>query len=135
MNKLFRRGAIGTLAIAMIAGAALSFPAAIAANDRDVIREGNCTGASDWKIKQSPENGRIEVEFEVDSNRAGQTWNVRLKKNGNTFFQGQRTTGARSGSFEVRRVVNNGAGSETIVGRAVNPSTGEVCRGEVTANL
>ena len=135
MNKLFRRGATGTLAIAMIAGAALSFPAAIAANDRDVIREGNCTGASDWKIKQSPENGRIEVEFEVDSNQGGQTWNVRLKKNGNVFFQGQRTTGGRSGSFELRRVVNNGPGSETIVGRAVNPNTGEVCRGEVTANL
>jgi hypothetical protein len=135
VNKLFRRGAAGTLALTLIAGAALTFPGAITANDRDVIREGSCSGRSDWKIKQSPENGRIEVEFEVDSNVPGQTWNVRLKKNGNIFFTGQRTTGTRSGSFEVRRVVNNGAGAETIVGRAVNPKTGEVCRGEVTANL
>jgi len=123
------------LLLGMIGTALLSFPVGVSANDRVVIREGNCTGASAWKIKQSPENGRIEVEFEIDSNVNGQTWNVKLKRNGNVFFTGQRTTRGPSGSFEVRRVINNGPGSETIVGRAVNPATGEVCRGEVTANL
>jgi hypothetical protein len=89
-------------------------------------------GSTDWKLKLSPENGRIEVEFEVDSNRVGQTWNVRLKNDGNVFFRGTRTTQAPSGSFEVRRLTNNGAGSDFIVGRAVNPNTGEVCRGTAT---
>lgn len=131
----FRNIASRVLVLGMLGTALLSLPVGVSANDRDVIREGNCTGASDWKIKQSPENGRIEVEFEVDSNVVGQTWNVKLKKNGNVFFRGQRTTRAPSGSFEVRRVVNNGPGTETIVGRAINLATGEVCRGTVTANL
>jgi hypothetical protein len=135
VNKLIRRGATGTLAMALIAGAALSFPGAIAAKDGDVIREGNCSGASDWKLKLSPENGRIEVEFEVDQNVNGQAWNVRLKRNGNIFFQGQRTTRGPSGSFELRRVTNNGAGTDAFVARAVNPKTGEICRGTASAGF
>jgi hypothetical protein len=87
---------------------------------------------SDWKLKLSPENGRIEVEFEVDSNRVGQTWNVSMRHNGVLFFQGARVTQAPSGSFTVRRVVNNLAGDDRIVGRAVNARTGEVCRGVAT---
>ena len=127
--------AAGLGAIALIGAAMLAFPGAgaVAAKDGDVIRTGSCTNNSDWKLKLSPENGRIEVEFEVDSNVNGQTWNVKLKKDGNVFFSGQKTTQAPSGSFEVRRVVNNGAGTETFVGKATNPQTGEVCRG--TANF
>ena len=52
------------------------------ANDADVIRRGNCSGATDWKLKASPEDGRIEVEGEVDSNRNGQTWTWRIRHNG-----------------------------------------------------
>ncbi len=131
MIKGLKAKSIGIGAIAVIGAAMLAFPAAlsVAAKDGDVIRTGSCTGNSDWKLKLSPENGRIEVEFEVDSNINGQTWNVKLKKDGNLFFSGQRTTQAPSGSFELRRVVNNGAGTETFVGRAKNPATDEVCRG------
>ena len=34
------------------------------AKDGDVIRIGACRGRSDWKLKLSEENGRIEVEYE-----------------------------------------------------------------------
>ena len=105
------------------------------ANDADVIREGNCSGASDWKLKLSPENGKIEVEYEVDQNRNGQTWRVRIVKNGNVIFRGTRTTQAPSGSFELRLVTANGAGTDSFVGRAVNTSTGEVCRGAASASF
>jgi hypothetical protein len=126
--------AAGFGALALIGAAMLAFPAAasVAAKDGDVIRTGSCTNNSDWKLKLSPENGAIEVEFEVDSNVNGQTWNVKLKKDGNVFFSGQKTTKAPSGSFQVRRVVNNGAGTETFVAKATNPATGEVCRGSAT---
>ena len=131
MINTFRAKAAGMGAIALIGAAMLAFPAAVtvAAKDGDVIRTGSCTNNSDWKLKLSPENGRIEVEFEVDSNVNGQTWNVKLKKDGNVFFSGQKTTQGPSGSFELRRVVNNGAGTEMFVGKATNPQTGEVCRG------
>ena len=74
------------LAIALVLALTVVGSAAAHANPADVIRRGNCSGSSDWKLKLSPEDGRIEVEFEVDSNVAGQTWQVRLTKNGNQIF-------------------------------------------------
>jgi hypothetical protein len=106
-------------------------PMGAAAKDGDVIRTGNCSASTDWKLKLSPEDGRVEVEFEVDQNRNGQTWDVKLKKNGSRFWSGQRTTQAPSGSFEARRLTV-GASGDRFVGIATNPRTGEVCRGTAT---
>jgi hypothetical protein len=99
------------------------------AKEGDVIREGTCSRRSDWKLKLSPENGRIEVEFEVDQNRSGRTWRVRMWHDGVRFFKGRRTTRPPSGSFEVRRVRPNRSGVDFFRARAFNPRSGEVCRG------
>lgn len=96
------------------------------ANDSDVRRAGNCTSNSSAKIKLSPENGRIETEFEVDQNRTGVTWKVVLRRNGAVAARAQATTRGPSGSFEVRRVLADGQGTDSISARAVSPS-GEVC--------
>ncbi len=66
------------------------------ANDDDVIRRGSCSG-TDWKVKASPEDGRIEVEGEADSNRSGQTWRWRLRHNGSLSARGTVTTSGPSG--------------------------------------
>ena len=129
MKRLIRTGALGSTALALVAFGALSMPVGVAAKGTDVIRTGNCSANSDWKLKLSQEDGKIEVEFEVDQNKVGKTWNVTLKRNGNVFWSGQRTTQAPSGSFEVRKLANNGAGTDEFVARAVNPNSGEVCRG------
>jgi hypothetical protein len=118
------RFAVAGLMMAGLFGAAA--PAAMA-KDGDVIRQGKCTGTSTAKIKLSPENGGIEVEFEVDQNKVGDTWRVKLFHNGTQVFTGTRVTQAPSGSFELRRVVNNAAGTDTIRARARNLSTDEVC--------
>lgn len=102
------------------------------AKDGDVIRKGSCSGSGTWKLKASPEDGRIEVEGEIDSNRIGQRWRWRLKHNGTLSAKGRATTRAPSGSFEVRRVVVNVRGDDHLVFRATNRRTGEVCRGSVT---
>ena len=94
-----------------------------------MIRRGACSGVSDWKLKLSPENGRIEVEYEVDQNRSGDVWRVRIRHNGDLVFAGTRTTRAPSGSFEVRILQRNRAGDDVFRGRAVNLRTGEVCGG------
>ncbi|MEA2676559.1 MAG: hypothetical protein QOJ81_700 [Chloroflexota bacterium] len=132
MNRFIKRGAIVSIGLSIVAAGMLSLPLSVAAKDGDVIRTGSCSNNSDWKLKLSPEDGRIEVEFEVDTPRIGQDWSVKIKKNGNAIFQGVRTTTAPSGSFEVRRVTSNPAGSDEFVGRAVNQATGEVCRGTAT---
>ena len=128
MKKLLVGAMAGAAALGLLAGPA-------AANDADVIREGECSGASDWKLKLSPENGQIEIEFEVDQNVVGDVWDVVIKRNGIRVFRGQRTTVAPSGEFEVRRVVANLDGSDFVVARATNTVTGEVCRGTATATF
>ena len=131
MKRFLRTSAASTAALLLLAT-----PAALAeSGNDDVIRRGDCSGASDWKLKLSEEDGRLEVEFEVDQNVVGDTWKVRLTRNDVVFFTGQRTTQAPSGSFEVRRVISDPAGPDKVVGRAVNQRTGEVCRGTATSNF
>lgn len=99
------------------------------AKDGDVIRRGACSGVSDRKLKLSEENGRIEVEYEVDQNRVGDAWRVRIRHDDDLVFAGTRTTKAPSGSFEVRLLRRDRAGRDVFRGRAVNLRTGEVCGG------
>jgi len=102
------------------------------AGDNEVIREGNCSRAADWKLKVKADDGRLEVEGEVDSNVNGQDWRWRILHNGNVAARGTSTTHAPSGSFEVERRVGNAAGQDRIGWRATNPSSGETCRGGLT---
>ncbi len=120
---------LGAVALSGVVLAGLATPAL--ANDADVIRRGNCSGNSDWKLKASPENNRIEVEGEVDSNINGQTWKWRMRHNGQVSARGKSTTGGPSGSFDVRRLMVDLSGTDRIGWRAKNPATGEVCRGSL----
>jgi hypothetical protein len=117
-------------AVALV-GAILGGPVAglALAKDGDVIRTGACSGRSDWKLKLSEEDGRIEVEFEVDQNVVGDVWRVRIRHDGDLVFVGRRTTKGPSGSFEVRIVERNRAGDDVFRARAVNTETGETCAG------
>ncbi len=118
---------LATLVLATLAAA----PAA-QARAGDVIERGSCSSGSTWKLKLSDEDGRIEVEIEVDQNVVGDTWRVRIRHDGELVFRGRRTTQAPSGSFEVRIVEPNHAGADRFVGKARNLSTDEVCRGVAT---
>jgi hypothetical protein len=115
-------------ALVAVSGLAVVAPPAVAGGD-DVVRRGSCSGSTSWKIKAGHEDGRIEVEGEIDSNKSGQTWRWRLKHNGTLSAKGTRTTQPPSGSFEVRRLVVDQKGPDRLVFRATNPKTDEVCRG------
>jgi hypothetical protein len=43
------------------------------AQGAEVRSSGDCSATSTWKLKTKADDGRLEVEFEVDSNRVGQT--------------------------------------------------------------
>jgi hypothetical protein len=122
------------LGVALAGALALTVLGAVpaAAGDRDVERRGSCSGSTDWKLKLSPEDGGIEVEYEVDSNVNGQSWKVKIFQNGNRIFRGTRETSGPSGSFEVRVVASDGSGTDTFRAKAKNPSTGEICRGSAS---
>jgi hypothetical protein len=97
----------------------------------DVIRHGSCSGSATWKLKASPDDGRIEVEGQVDSNVNGQNWHWRILHNGNVAARGSATTKAPSGSFEVRRLLVNARGTDAIGWRARNMASGQTCRGSL----
>jgi hypothetical protein len=114
--------------IAALSGLVLTFTAAplAVAKDGDVLVRGTCTGSTTSKLKLSEENGRIEVEFEVDQNRNGVRWNVAIFRNGNRVARMTKVTAGRSGSFEARALLADGAGRETVRARATRAS-GAVC--------
>jgi hypothetical protein len=130
-GEMKRLVTLGLAALAAAVALVAAMPAA-ASGDNEVLRTGNCSGSSDWKLKLDFDDGRIETEFEVDQNRNGERWRVVLKRDGRRFFRDVRTTHAPSGSFEVERRLRNRAGKDRIVARAVNLRTGEVCRGAAT---
>jgi hypothetical protein len=116
----------GTLfAVTLAAGPA-------SAKSGDVIKTGSCSASSDWKLKLGPRDSGIETEFEVDSNVVGQKWSVVITDNGATVLSAKRTTVAPSGSFTVRALLANKAGTDTVVATARNAATGETCRGSAS---
>src|SRR5262249_24701148 len=127
MQKGIRLILAGLVAATIVAVTQAAF-ASTAKHGNGVEKSGTCSASSTWKLKAKPDNGKLEVEFEVDQNVSGDTWNVRLKDNGMVFFKGQRVTRDPSGSFEVRRLTANLDGTDMISARAANQSTGEVCR-------
>jgi hypothetical protein len=99
--------------------------------NRGVVKSGQCSAVSHWKLKAKTDDGRLETEFEVDQNRVGKRWRVTISRNGSTVFRSIRTTQAPSGSFEVRRLLAGRAGSR-IVATAKSLSSGETCRAALT---
>jgi hypothetical protein len=117
---------IGILVTALAAAVALMAAPTGLAKDGDVRVRGTCTKSSTAKLKLSEEDGRIEVEFEVDQNRNGVRWSVLLTQNGSRLARLSRVTRGPSGSFEARVVAPNRAGADRFTARATSPS-GEVC--------
>ncbi|MEZ0578436.1 hypothetical protein [Nocardioides sp. MH1] len=108
---------------------ALDASPAHARGDDDVIRRGDCTGSATWKLKVKTDDGRLEVEGEIDSNRTGQRWAWTLRHNGSVSARGTGTTAGPSGSFDVERRVVDLAGTDHLRFRATH--NGQVCVGVV----
>jgi hypothetical protein len=119
------RASVAAAAIA----ATLVTPSLAHANAADKINSGGCSGAAEWKLKLSPQNGGIEMEYEVDASRRGQQWRVALFHDGRRIQRDVFTTRGVSGSFTVRMVQANRAGRDRISARAVRLGDGQTCRG------
>ena len=66
-------------------------------DDDRVIVTGSCSAGADWKLRVKTDDGRLEVEGEVDSNTSGQRWRWALRHNGSVSDRGTSTTAGRSG--------------------------------------
>jgi hypothetical protein len=121
-----------TLAAIAVTGALVATAAPMAmAKGAEVRKSGACSAGATWKLKAKKDDGRLEVELEVDSNRVGQAWRVRVKDNGVLVYSGTRRTVAPSGSFEVERRIANRAGSDTITATATHAASGQTCSARI----
>lgn len=94
-----------------------------------VRASGACTTHGSWELKAKHDDGRLEIEFEVDVNRVGQTWHVRITDNDHVLVDRNKTTAAPSGSFTVRTQPANLPGTDVI--RAHATRAGVDCGGSV----
>jgi hypothetical protein len=123
-----------TIGLTTLAAAALVTPVAAAvpavAQSRPTVEaSGSCSTAGTWDLEAKTDDGALEVEFEVDTNVAGQTFTVRITDGDTVVLNGQRTTTARSGSFTVERRTPDQAGVDVI--RAVARRGANTCVGVV----
>ena len=125
---MMRRTTAAAVVAAVVATLGTAVPAT--AGDDDKIRRGGCSGSADWKLKVKPDDGRLEIEAEVDSNVSGQSWRWRISHNGSVSARGRKTTRGRSGSFSVERRMANLAGTDRFRLRASHD--GQVCRGRIS---
>ncbi|MEP1125267.1 MAG: hypothetical protein ABJH68_15385 [Ilumatobacter sp.] len=119
-------------AVAIVAVGAIGV-GPVSAKAGDIVKKGDCSGSTDYKFKVQPRGSTFEYEFEVDSNRNGQTWNVRITDNAAAVVTGARKTVAPSGSFTVRGRTANRSGQDAFVAKATNPATGETCTARISA--
>jgi hypothetical protein len=100
-------------------------------DERGTRVAGSCTDGSTAKLKVKPDDRRLEVEFEVDQNRSGVVWTVRIRRDGTLVVRRNAATHPPSGSFEIEKKITDPAGANHITARAESPS-GEVCTASVT---
>ncbi len=105
-------------------------PAFASGGGGGVSSSGACTDGGHFKLQAKHDNGKIELEYEVDSNRAGQVWAVRITDNGAVVVSRHATTAGPSGSFTVRKVIANRPGPDKI--RAHATFRNHTCGGTVT---
>ena len=127
MRKTLTTAAVGLALLVPFAPAAQA-----SGNDGEIQRTGSCSGSADWKLDVKRDDGALEVEWEVDSNKVGQVWRVRIYDNGDRVAATRRTTLAPSGSFDVERQLADRPGEDRIVARARHLASGQLCRGVLT---
>jgi hypothetical protein len=119
--------AVSALTTATLTAGLLFAATPASASGGGVRASGACTMGSTWEMKAKHDDGRIELELEVDTPRIGRTWSVVITDNGTRVFKGTRVTKAPSGSFTVERLVRNHAGTDHFWAKARSLATGATC--------
>ena len=127
-NRITRLAA-ATTGLVLLLGVGMSGPAW--AKD-DARARGNCSRSADWELRAKTRDGRLEVRFEIDTNRRGQQWIYTIRSDGTLTATGKRTTSSSGGSFRVQRTLTDPPGTTRVTATARNSKTREYCRAAVT---
>jgi hypothetical protein len=135
MTSHLRTTLAATLTVGLLGSGLALAPSALAQSGGGggVRTGGTCSANGHWNVKAKADDGRLEVEAEVDVNHVGTHWKWRISEDGAVIRSGSATTKAPSGSFSVNRNVANRAGKHRITFRATNPANGNTCHGSLSA--
>ena len=109
---------------------ATASPAFASGGGGGVSASGACTNGGHFTLKAKHDDSRIEMEYQVDTNRAGQVWAVRITDNGAVVVSRHATTTGPSGSFTIRKFIADRPGPDKI--RAHATFKNHTCGGAVT---
>jgi hypothetical protein len=109
---------------------AVATPAFASGGGGGISSSGACTNGGHFKLKAKHDDSGIEMEYQVDSNHAGQVWAVRITDNGKVVVSRHARTAGPSGSFTIRNVIAGQPGLDKIHARATFMN--QTCRGTVT---
>jgi hypothetical protein len=82
---------------------------------------GTCGKGASAKLELKRDDTGIEVRFQVDRRRGGETWRVVLVQEGQVAWRGRGPTGSSGGSLRVIRRIRDLGGAERITVRGTGP--------------
>jgi hypothetical protein len=133
-TRRVRTAIVGSLALGVLGAGLTLAPGALASHggSAGVRHSGACSQGGVWTLKAKHDAGILQVEAEVDVNRANRTFHWTIRDNGVLVRSGSATTTAPSGSFTVHRRIANRTGVDKVVFRARNAASGNSCAGSVS---
>lgn len=117
------RRSVAALTLAGLTAAPLAVLTAAPASA--VEREGRCDGA-EFQLEVERDNGRFDVDADIDDATPGSKWRVILKHEGRNFYNVQRTADS-DGDISVDRTRPNTRGADTFVMKINKVGTGGSC--------
>lgn len=86
-KKVVAAAAVGAVVVAGLGtGAALAF-----GSDGETTERGTCAGTA-YELNVDEDDGGLELEFELQAPRPGETWQVLVQQGDTTVLEGERTT-------------------------------------------
>jgi len=118
----------------LLAGLAAVIVAGLAVGAWRLLREdpeatdrGACAGST-YEFSAEPEDGALEVSFELQSAGPGETWQVVLLHDDQPLLEGQRLTD-EDGEIDVDAIADEDA---TTFEATATPESGEACTATLT---
>ena len=125
-----------TLLTALMASASLIL-ASTPATAIETEKTGKCSAGSIWQADLELEYKVFDLGFEIDTKNADENWNFTLRHNGKRVVSENRTTvkdfDDSYAEVEWDLIRPDRKGSDTFTFRAVNQTSGEVCKATLKA--
>ena len=125
-----------SLLTALMASASLIL-ASTPATAIETEKTGKCSAGSIWQADLELEYKVFDLGFEIDTKNADENWNLTLRHNGKLVVGENRTTvkdfDDSYAEVEWDLIRPDRKGSDTFTFRAVNQTSGEVCKATLKA--